>query len=74
MIGLSSEPSIEPAIVEARGVTYATIDLTSEAYKGYYVGFANGALWPLLHFRLGLMHFRREDYDCYLSVNQGLAE
>jgi trehalose 6-phosphate synthase len=70
---LASEPAIEPAIVEARGVTYATIDLTSEAYRGFYVGFANGALWPLLHFRLGLMHFRREDYECYLSVNQSFA-
>ena len=59
---LPSEPSPQPALVEARGVTYATIDLTSEAYRGFYVGFANGALWPLLHFRLGLMHFRREDY------------
>ena len=48
---LASEPSAQPALVEARGVTYATIDLTSEDYRGFYVGFANGALWPLLHFR-----------------------
>ena len=27
--------------------------------------FANGALWPLLHFRLGLLDFHREDYDGY---------
>ena len=26
-----------------------------EDYRGFYVGFANGALWPLLHFRIGLM-------------------
>jgi trehalose 6-phosphate synthase len=70
---LAGEPSLEPAIVEARGVTYATVDLTSDDYKGYYVGFANGALWPLLHFRLGLMHFRREDYEGYLSVNRSFA-
>ena len=70
---LASEPAVEPAIVEARGVTYATIDLTSDAHRGYYVGFANGALWPLLHFRLGLMQFRREDYECYLSVNNSFA-
>ena len=71
---LSSEPSLQPAMVEARGVTYATIDLTSDAYRGFYVGFANGVLWPLLHFRLGLMQFRREDYDGYLSVNRSFAE
>ncbi len=70
---LSSEPSEQPALVEARGVTYATVDLTSEDYRAFYVGFANGALWPLLHFRLGLMHFRREDYEGYLSVNRAFA-
>ncbi len=51
---LAAEPSLQPSLVEARGVTYATIDLESQAYRGFYVGFANGALWPLLHFRLGL--------------------
>ena len=70
---LASEPSLQPALVEARGVTYATVDLTAEAHRAFYVGFANGALWPLLHFRLGLMHYRREDYLGYLSVNQTFA-
>ncbi|WP_395714024.1 trehalose-6-phosphate synthase [Reyranella sp.] len=70
---LSSDPAAQPAMVEARGVTYATIDLTAEAHRAFYVGFANGALWPLLHFRLGLMHFRREDYAGYLAVNATFA-
>src|SRR5512146_2888650 len=35
------------------GVEYATIDLSEEDYQKFYVGFANSALWPLLHFRLG---------------------
>jgi trehalose 6-phosphate synthase len=64
---------VQPALVEARGVTYATVDLTTEAHRAFYVGFANGALWPLLHFRLGLMHFRREDYAGYLAVNETFA-
>ena len=70
---LSSAPAVQPALVEARGVTYATVDLTAEAHRAFYVGFANGALWPLLHFRLGLMHFRREDYRGYLAVNETFA-
>jgi len=70
---LASAPALQPALVEARGVTYATVDLTAEAHRGFYVGFANGALWPLLHFRLGLMHFRREDYAGYLAVNETFA-
>ncbi len=71
---LASEPSTQPALVEARGVTYATIDLASDAYRAFYVGFANGVLWPLLHFRLGLMHFTRQDYEGYLAVNRTFAE
>jgi len=71
---LSPEPSLQPALVEARGVTYATVDLSAEAHRAFYVGFANGALWPLLHFRLGLMHYRREDYLGYLGVNRFFAE
>ena len=70
---LASAPALQPALVEARGVTYATVDLTAEAHRAFYIGFANGALWPLLHFRLGLMHFRREDYAGYLAVNETFA-
>jgi trehalose 6-phosphate synthase len=70
---LASTPALQPALVEARGVTYATVDLSPEAHRSFYIGFANGALWPLLHFRLGLMHFRREDYAGYLAVNETFA-
>ncbi len=62
-----------PRIVEGDGVTYATIDLGAEDYDRFYVGFANSSLWPLLHFRLGLMRYRREDFYGYLSVNETFA-
>lgn len=55
------------------GVTYATIDLTESDYQSFYVNFSNGALWPLLHFRLGLLDFKSEDYDGYRSVNRQFA-
>jgi trehalose 6-phosphate synthase len=66
-------PSKTPAVAEADGVTYATIDMTEAEYRAYYVGFANGALWPLLHFRLGLMTYRREDFQGYRAVNRSFA-
>ncbi len=62
-----------PAIVEARGVVYATVDLSKRDYDHFYVGLSNGALWPLFHFRPALMKFRREDYAGYLRVNLMLA-
>ena len=63
-----------PSLVEAHGVTYATIDLSADDYKRFYVGFANSCLWPLLHFQPGLLHFRREDYQGYLEVNRAFAK
>lgn len=63
-----------PRIQRADGVTYATIDLSEPEYRSFYVNFSNGALWPLLHFRLGLLHFRREDYDGYRAVNRRFAQ
>jgi trehalose 6-phosphate synthase len=58
----------------AEGTTYATIDLSEAEYRSFYVNFANGALWPLLHFRLGLVEFRREDWEGYRAVNRRFAE
>ncbi|HVZ06978.1 alpha,alpha-trehalose-phosphate synthase (UDP-forming) [Rhodopila sp.] len=55
------------------GITYATIDLTDAEYDGFYVNFSNGALWPLLHFRLGLLDFNADDYKEYCSVNRRYA-
>jgi trehalose 6-phosphate synthase len=55
------------------GVTYATIDLSEQDYYSFYVNFSNGALWPLFHYRLGLIDFRPEDYEGYRSVNRQFA-
>jgi trehalose 6-phosphate synthase len=53
-----------------RGTEYATIDLSEDEYQKFYIGYANSSLWPLLHFRLGLMEFRREDLEGYRAVNR----
>ena len=64
----------EPRLHRADGRTYATIDLSAAEYRAFYVHFSNGALWPLLHFRLGLVNFRREDYEGYRLVNRRFAD
>jgi trehalose 6-phosphate synthase len=69
----SGAPEPEARLQHADGTTYATLDLTEADYRGFYVGFANSALWPLLHFRLGLVVFRREDYEAYRAVNRRFA-
>ncbi|MBM3525499.1 MAG: hypothetical protein FJX57_21330, partial [Alphaproteobacteria bacterium] len=60
-------------LVEHRGVAYAMIDLSDTHYRGFYAGFANGTLWPLLHARLGLMEFERADLEGYVAVNRAFA-
>jgi trehalose 6-phosphate synthase len=61
-------------ILEAGGITYATVDLTGADHDGYYSGLSNSALWPLFHYRLDLMNFTRRDYAAYLRVNALLAD
>jgi trehalose 6-phosphate synthase len=72
--GRRASGDTEPRLQRADGISYATIDLSEAEYRSFYVNFANGALWPLLHFRLGLVDFRREDYDGYRTVNRRFAE
>jgi trehalose 6-phosphate synthase len=72
--GRRSSASAEVRLQRSEGTTYATIDLTEAEYRGYYVSFANGVLWPLLHFRLGLVEYRREDYEAYRAVNRKFAD
>ena len=59
--------------VEHGNVTYAVTDLSEAERQSYYLGFSNRALWPLMHYRLGLTEFQRSDYTGYLGVNRRFA-
>jgi len=69
----AAETSTDAKIVTQGGVDYATVDLSETDYKQFYVGFSNGMLWPLLHFQLGLIEFRREQLEGYRRVNERFA-
>jgi trehalose 6-phosphate synthase len=53
--------------------TIATVDLPEQHYSGFYEGFANSALWPLLHSRADLSHSSLQDYASYREVNTYMA-
>jgi len=53
--------------------TIATVDLPDEHYSGFYEGYANSALWPLLHYRPDLARITESDYRSYLAVNAYMA-
>ena len=63
----------KPRIERDGTIDYAVVDLRRSDYEGYYLGFANRTLWPLLHFRPGLLEFHREDLAGDLRVNRQFA-
>ncbi|MCK9367668.1 MAG: trehalose-6-phosphate synthase [Metallibacterium scheffleri] len=60
--------------LEHGGICYATVDLTRAEHAGYYAGFANRVLWPMLHNRPDLIDFDAADYHTYRAVNRRWAE
>jgi trehalose 6-phosphate synthase len=67
-------PSETPEVVTAGKITYATVDLSPADHEAYYIGYANSTLWPLCHYRLGLIDFRRSHFEGYLRANARFAK
>jgi trehalose 6-phosphate synthase len=55
-------------------VRVVTIDLEEADYQEYYNGYANGALWPLFHYRIDLTEYERSFGEGYDRVNRRFAE
>ena len=70
---IASQPASQPRMVDKGRIQYALMDLTSLDRQEYYNGFANRALWPTMHYRVGLSDFSRADYAGYLRVNRTFA-
>ncbi|MGH8582594.1 MAG: alpha,alpha-trehalose-phosphate synthase (UDP-forming), partial [Gammaproteobacteria bacterium] len=60
--------------VEQDGISFATLPLSSDDYRGYYRGYANGVLWPLFHTQLHRVDFQRQDLGAYERVNKQFAK
>lgn len=70
---VADAPPRSPELVESEGIVYATVDLARQDYEQYYNGFANRVLWPLFHYRPGLIDFQRSDFSGYMRVNRQFA-
>ncbi|MGE5505622.1 MAG: alpha,alpha-trehalose-phosphate synthase (UDP-forming) [Actinomycetota bacterium] len=62
-----------PRRVTDGNVTYVTTDLSRQDFDEFYNGFSNSTLWPLFHYRLGLLEVSRRSYQGYLRVNAAFA-
>ncbi|MCJ0764666.1 alpha,alpha-trehalose-phosphate synthase (UDP-forming) [Variovorax terrae] len=59
---------------QAGPVTLATVDLARADHDAYYLGYANGVLWPVFHYRLDLANFDAGFIAGYRRVNRMLAQ
>ncbi|MGH6870456.1 MAG: alpha,alpha-trehalose-phosphate synthase (UDP-forming) [Rhizomicrobium sp.] len=60
--------------VNGGGTDFVVTDLQRRDYEEYYNGFANRVLWPVLHYRIDLAEFSRQDLSGYLRVNERFAD
>jgi len=73
IVDKAEEAHAAPNVVEDGTTTVVTIPLSSREYKDYYIGYANGVLWPVFHSRLDLAQFEAGYYNSYLEVNRRFA-
>jgi trehalose 6-phosphate synthase len=69
---VDDEPG-EPTVTLREGVAYATVDLARADHDLYYVGFANGVLWPTFHYFLNDLRYAEREYLAYERVNAQFA-
>ena len=67
-VGRLGVPPFEPAY------TLRRVWLDESDIEGYYLGFANSALWPLCHLLIQHFEFHSEHWECYQSVNARFAK
>lgn len=74
--GEITENAAFPAHVERTvgQITLYTVDLSRRDYDEFYRGFANGTLWPTLHYQVGHAHFDWGEFEGYRRVNTLFAQ
>jgi trehalose 6-phosphate synthase len=71
---LAAETGAEVHRLHDATADYATIDLSRADHDDFYTGFANGTLWPMLHYRPDLVDYQRSHLEGYLRVNEIFAQ
>jgi trehalose 6-phosphate synthase len=67
-------PPTELHLSQAGRVQLATLDLSHEEHHSYYLGYSNGVLWPVFHYRLDLADFDAGYFGGYQRVNRRFAQ
>lgn len=74
--GEITDDATSPAHIERTvgPITLYTLDLCRRDYDEYYRGFANGTLWPTLHYQISHAHFSWDEFAGYRRVNALFAQ
>jgi trehalose 6-phosphate synthase/phosphatase len=73
--GIDQDAVAAPRILPAgpRGVRYRTLPLTAREVAGYYAGFSNRTLWPILHSFVDRVRIDAATWEAYEGVNARFA-
>jgi len=71
-VSAEAEPTPHPSRTVG-AITVFTVDLSRRDYDEFYRGFANGTLWPVLHYQIGLARFDWGEFAGYQRVNELFA-
>ncbi|HEY6431522.1 MAG TPA: trehalose-6-phosphate synthase [Acetobacteraceae bacterium] len=69
-VGTESAPGPQHRV---GAISVATVDLSRRDYDEFYRGFANGTLWPVLHYQIALARFDWTEFAGYRRVNELFA-
>jgi trehalose 6-phosphate synthase len=71
--GNTAKADAPPQMQRSGKVQLATFDLSTSQHDRYYLGYSNGVLWPVCHYRLDLADFDACYFDGYREVNKLFA-
>ncbi|KCZ53136.1 alpha,alpha-trehalose-phosphate synthase (UDP-forming) [Hyphomonas pacifica] len=56
------------------GVEFAITDYSRHQYDGFYLGYSNSVLWPVMHNRIDLAVFDSEYFRFYVEINEKFSD
>jgi trehalose 6-phosphate synthase len=73
-VGWSGSSTEVPVPTSDDGLALKAVPIDAAEYDDFYIGFANGTLWPLYHDAIRSPTFERRWWHAYLAINRRYAE
>ncbi len=73
-IGWAGTTESEEVPPNYEGIRLKAVNITTDEYENFYLGFSNATLWPLYHDAIRAPTFHRHWWQAYVKVNQRFAQ